>query len=87
MNDIYNPLYHASSAELNRIRNAASFLNDNELITDDVEKQVLELAESLNDLRNEHFKEVKEAKESEREQAQKEINDKVEEWRQQWGNE
>ena len=87
MNDIYNPLYHASSAELNRIRSAASFLNDNEFITDDVEKQVKELAESLNDLRDEHFKEVKEAKETEREQAQKEINDKVEEWRQQWKNE
>lgn len=87
MNEIYNPLYHASDAELNRIRNAAYFLNDNELITDDVEKQVLQLAESLHDLRYEHFNDVKEVKVSEREQAQKEINDKVEEWRQQWKNE
>ncbi|MER1957700.1 MAG: hypothetical protein ABS942_09980 [Solibacillus sp.] len=87
MNEIYNPLYQASTAELNRIRNAAYFLNDNELITDDVEKQVLQLAESLHDLRYEHFNGVKEVKVSEREQAQKEINDKVEEWRQQWKNE
>ena len=87
MNEIYNPLYQASNAELNRIRNAAYFLNDNKLIADDVEKQVLQLAESLYDLRYEHFNSVKEVKVSEREQAQKEINDRVEEWRQQWKNE
>lgn len=86
MNEIYNPLYQASSSEFIRIRDVVYFLNNNELITDEVEKQVLELAESMHDIRNEHFKSVKEAKELEREQAEKEIDDKVEEWKQQWGN-
>lgn len=86
MNEIYNPLYHASSAELYRIKNAAYFLNNGDLITDEVEKQVLELAESRYDLRSKHFNEVKEDKVSERERAEKEINDKVTEWKQQWEN-
>lgn len=87
MNNIYNPLYTVSNAEFYRIRNAVYFLNNSELITDDVEKQVLDLAESMHDLRNEHFKSVKEDKELEREQAEKEIDDKVEEWKQQYENE
>lgn len=87
MNEIYNPLYTASDAELNRIRYAINFLQDEELLTDDVKKQVLELAESLHDVRNDHFKALKEAKESERKQAEDEINAKVEAWRQQWENE
>lgn len=86
MNQIYNPLYTASDAELNRIKHAAYFLHDEELITDDVEKQILKLAEMQHDLRNQHFKEIKEAKVSEREHAADEINAKVEEWRQQWEN-
>ncbi|WP_040205891.1 vWA domain-containing protein [Neobacillus jeddahensis] len=84
MNKIYNPLYTASDAELNRIQHAAYFLYDEKLISDEVEKQVLELAESMHDLRNEHFKAIKEDKESERKQVYEEINAKVEEWRQQW---
>ncbi len=87
MNEIYNPLYQASSSEYIRIRDIVYFLNNNELITDEVGKQVLELAESMHNIRNEHFKSIKEAKELEREQAEKEIDDKVEEWKQQWGNE
>ena len=86
MNEIYNPLYHASSAELYRLRHAAYFLNSSDLISDDAEKQVLELVDSLYDLRSNHFKELKEAKELEREQAKKEINDKVDEWKKQWEN-
>ena len=87
MNNIYNPLYHASDSEFNRIRNAAYFLNDNELISDEVEKQVLDLAESLKDLRYEHFKAIKEAKANESDRAQQDIEAKVKEWRQQWNNE
>lgn len=86
MNNIYNPLYHASSAEFNRIRNAAYFLNNNSLISDEVEKQVIDLAQTQHDLRYEHFTEVKEAKLSEKEQAQNEIDAKVKEWREQWEN-
>lgn len=87
MNGIYNPLYTASDAELNRIKHAVNFLRGEELLTDDVKKQVLELAESLHDVRNEHFKAIKETKEAERKQANEEINAKVEEWRQKWRNE
>lgn len=87
MNEIYNPLYTASDAELNRIKHAVNFLHGEELLTDDVKKQVLELAESLHDVRNEHFKAIKETKEAERKQANEEINAKVEEWRQKWRNE
>lgn len=87
MNNIYNPLYHASNAEMHRIKNAAYFLNDNELITDDIEDQVLELADSLYDLRYNHFEEVKEEKLAEKERAHKEINSKVEEWRNKWRDE
>ena len=86
MNNIYNPLYHASSAEFYRIKNAIYFLNRNDLISDDVEKEVLELTESRYDLRSAHFNEVKESKLSEREDAKKEINDKVKEWKDQWEN-
>ena len=62
-------------------------MNDSEYITDDVEKQVLDLADSLYDLRSEHFKEIKEAKESEREKARNEISNKVLEWKKQWEGE
>lgn len=87
MNEIYNPLYYASSAELNRIKHAVYYLNKEKLITDDVENQVLEIAESLEDIRNNHFSEIKEAKELEREKTKEEINAKVEEWRQKWQEE
>jgi len=87
MNQIYNPLFTASDAEWNRIKHAAYFLHDEKLISDDMEKQVLQLAESRHELRNQRFKEIKADKESEREQAEKEINAKVEEWRQQWQKE
>lgn len=87
MNEIYNPLYYASSAELNRIKQAVYYLNKEKLITDDVENQVLEIAESMEDIRNNHFSEIKEAKELEREQAKEEINAKVEKWRKQWQEE
>ncbi|WP_312094186.1 VWA domain-containing protein [Niallia sp.] len=87
MNQIYNPLYTVSDAELNRIKNAIYFLNDKNLITDEVEDQVLEIAEEQHTLRGKHFEEIKEAKVSEREQVAEEINAKVEEWRQQWQQE
>ncbi len=87
MNEIYNPLYYASSAELNRIKQAVYYLNKEKLITDDAENQVLEIAESMEDIRNNHFSEIKEAKELEREHAKEEINAKVEEWRKQWQEE
>ncbi|MGN7479386.1 vWA domain-containing protein [Solibacillus silvestris] len=87
MNQIYNPLYSASDAERNRIRHAVNFLYNEELISDDVKEQVWKLAESLHDLRNDHFKEIKEKKEAEREQASEMINAEVEKWRQQWKDE
>lgn len=87
MNNIYNPLYTVSAAELNRIKNAVYFLDNEQLITADMENQVLAIAEEQHGLRDKHFEEIKETKMSEREQVAKEINAKVEEWRQQWKNE
>ena len=84
MNNIYNPLYYASSAELYRIKNATYFLNNHDFITDEVEKQVLDLADSFYELRSEHFNKVKDEKEAERRKVQDEINNKVQEWKQQW---
>jgi hypothetical protein len=87
MNQIYNPLFTASDAEWNRLKHATYFLQNEKLIRDDVKKQVLEFADLQHDSRNKRFKEIKESKESEREKAEKEINAKVEEWRQQWQKE
>lgn len=87
MNKIYNPLYSASDAEQNRIRYAVNFLTNEELITNEVKNEVWELADSLHDLRNDHFRDIKETKEAEREEASEEINAKVEEWRQKWKSE
>lgn len=84
MNEIYNPLYYASSAELNRIKHAVYYLKKEKLINDDVKNQVLEIAESSEDMRKNHFSEIKKAKELDRERTKEEINAKVEEWRQQW---
>lgn len=87
MNQIYNPLYLVSDAEQNRIRYALNFLANEDLITNEVKNQVWKMADSFHDLRNNHFRELKETKEAEREQAGEEINAKVEEWRQQWKSE
>ncbi len=84
MNDTYNPLYFASESEMNRIKDAIRFLSNEELISVEVKDEVNELADSLYDSRKEHFSELKETKEAEREQAHEEITTKVEEWRKQW---
>ena len=86
MNEIFNPLYHASDAERHRIKHAIYFLGYEDLISDDVNKQVLELADSQHDLRYEHFLALKEQKNSEIKQAEEELDGKVEEWKQQWEN-
>ncbi|MDE3840779.1 amino acid dehydrogenase [Bacillus methanolicus] len=87
MNDIYNPLYEISNREMHRIKNAAYFLNSEELISDEVEGEVLRLADDMYERRQSHFEEIKTKKEAEREAASKEINDKVEAWRNKWKEE
>ncbi|WP_080843679.1 vWA domain-containing protein [Cytobacillus gottheilii] len=84
MNDIYSPLYNASNSEINRIKHGIRFLSNEELISIEVKDEVNELADSLYELREEHFSALKETKEEEREQAHEEITTKVEEWRKQW---
>ncbi|KAA9016012.1 vWA domain-containing protein [Niallia endozanthoxylica] len=84
MNDIYNPLYFASDRERNRIKNAAYFLNDEKLISDETEEYVLSLADENEDIRASDFKAIKEEKEKEMWSAHKEINDKVKAWREEW---
>jgi Ca-activated chloride channel homolog len=87
MNDIYNPLFHISTNEGNRIRNAVYFLQQNNLIPREKGNEVIDLADASADLRNEHFKKIKEEKQAEAERVQKEINAKVEAWKQQWRDE
>lgn len=87
MNDIYNPLFHISTNEGNRIRNAVYFLQQNNLIPHDKGNEVIDLADASADLRNDHFKKIKEEKQAEAERVQKEINTKVEAWKQQWRDE
>jgi Ca-activated chloride channel homolog len=87
MNDIYNPLYEISNREMHRIKNAAYFLNTEELISDEVEDEVLRIADDMYELRQSHFEEIKTQKEAERDAASKEINDKVEAWRKKWEEE
>lgn len=84
MNDIYNPLYFASDREKNRIKSAAYFLNDEELISDETEEYVLSLADRNEEIRASDFKTIKEEKEREMWAAHKEINDKVNAWREEW---
>ncbi|MFD1356665.1 VWA domain-containing protein [Fictibacillus halophilus] len=87
MNDIYNPLFHISTNEGNRIRNAVYFLQQNNLIPREIGNEVIDLADASAELRNEHFKKIKEEKQAEAERVQKEINAKVEAWKQQWRDE
>jgi Ca-activated chloride channel homolog len=87
LNDIYNPLYEISNREMYRIKNAAYFLNTEELISDEVEVEVIKLAEDMYELRQSHFEEIKAQKEAEREAASKEKNYKVEAWRNKWKKE
>ncbi|PLR92542.1 vWA domain-containing protein [Bacillus sp. T33-2] len=87
MNNIFNPLYHSSDNEMIRIQNAAYFLNSEELISDEVEDELLQLIREMHELRYSHFKKIREEKDQQREAAEKEIDGKVEEWRKQWETE
>ncbi|MCM3719041.1 VWA domain-containing protein [Fictibacillus phosphorivorans] len=87
MSDIYNPLFHISTNEGNRIRNAVYYLQQNNLIPRDKGNEVIEQAEASTNLRNEHFKKIKEEKMDEAERLQQEIDSKVEAWKQQWRDE
>jgi Ca-activated chloride channel homolog len=84
MNNIFNPLYYATDRERNRIRNAAYYLNTEELISEEVEGTVLKTADEMYDLRYNHFKEIKDKKEAEMWAAHKQINDEVKAWREKW---
>jgi Ca-activated chloride channel homolog len=82
--DIHNPLYYASTREESRIKNAAYFLSDKKLISDEAKSYVLSTAEEMSEIRESHFKEIYEKKEEEMWAASKEIDAKIEEWRKGW---
>lgn len=85
--DIHNPLYYASTREETRIKNAAYFLSDKKLISDEAKSYVLTTAEEMSEIRESHFKEIYEKKEEEMWAASKEIDAKIEEWRKSWEEE
>ena len=87
MNQIKNPLYFASDREKNRIKNAAYYLNNEELINDETEAQILKLADTMHKLRQDHFNEITKQKEDEMWNAHEEINNKVKAWRAKWEEE
>ncbi|MBM7691415.1 hypothetical protein JOC77_000820 [Peribacillus deserti] len=84
MNDIYNPLYQLSTNEKIRILDAVRFLMSEKLITEETRAQVSELANQMDQIRQEEFKKIKDEKETEREAARKEIEEKVVAWKAKW---
>lgn len=82
--DAHDPLYQVSEREANRIINAAYFLKDNKLISDEAAASVIEVAKEMRDLRNEHFRTIKDEKEAEAKRAHDEIEAKVKAWKDKW---
>lgn len=82
--NIHSSLYSASDYEASRIINAVDFLKNNQLISDEIGSAVRDLADDMRDLRNNHFKAIKEEKEAEAKQAHDEIEAKVKAWKDKW---
>ncbi|QED46434.1 vWA domain-containing protein [Cytobacillus dafuensis] len=82
--DIHSPLYNASEREASRIIMATFYLQNKELVSREIGSAVREKAEEMRDLRNDHFKAIKEEKELEAKQASDEIDAKVEAWKDKW---
>ncbi len=82
--DLYSPLYQSSERELNRISSAARFLKNEGFITEEVHSEVIGLAEEMRNLRNEHFRGIKDEKDAEAEKARNEINAQVQAWKDKW---
>lgn len=85
--DLYTPMYTASEREANRIISAVYFLKDQKLISEEAANHVITSAEELRDLRNAHFKTIKEEKDNEAQQARDEIDAEVQAWKEKWNNE
>ena len=73
-----------SNYEKSRITHAVYFLSGKKLIDNKTKEDVISLAEEMNQLRNDHFKEVYETKKQELEEAKKNIDQKVSDWKEQW---
>jgi Ca-activated chloride channel homolog len=87
LNDLYLPLYNASEREENRIVSAVYFLQDNEQITREEGEQIMAQAKEMHKVRQEHFKEIRDKKEAEAQQARDEIDAKVQAWKDKWSKE
>ncbi|WP_180968146.1 vWA domain-containing protein [Cytobacillus massiliigabonensis] len=82
--NVYGPLYQASEREASRIKKAVHYLQDNKLISREDGTEVSEKAEEMRALRSDHFKELKEEKDTEARKAQEEIDAKVQAWKDKW---
>ncbi|MGC8227990.1 vWA domain-containing protein [Pseudobacillus badius] len=84
LSDYKGRLTDLSDREKNRITNALSFLSSKKLIDDQTKEEVQTLAEEMNQVRNSHFQRVYEAKSQQLEEHKKEIDSKVEDWKEKW---
>ncbi|HJF32518.1 MAG TPA: VWA domain-containing protein [Sporosarcina psychrophila] len=82
--EISEPLVNISDREANRVIDAASFLRSEKLISEENGQKVIDQAQEIRELRNDHFREIKERKSEEAEQIRNEINAKVEAWKEKW---
>ncbi|MFS0575735.1 VWA domain-containing protein [Sporosarcina sp. 179-K 3D1 HS] len=83
----YSLLTNLSDRESIRISDAAYLLKRSELISEENAQRVIDRSKEMKELRNTHFKEIVEQKEEEADAAEKEIDQKVNEWKEKWRNE
>ncbi|WP_338753154.1 vWA domain-containing protein [Bacillus sp. FJAT-52991] len=80
----YTHLHDLSNYEKYRITDAIYFLANEQLIDEETKKGALALADEMNKLRNDHFKESYETKKQELEEAKNTIDQQVADWKKQW---
>lgn len=81
---IHDPLTNISAREKVRISDAIRHLRNKKLIDDEQAAAVMELAAEMEELRTNHFTELKDRKGEEAKQARDEIDAEVEAWKEKW---
>ncbi|WP_153721608.1 VWA domain-containing protein [Sporosarcina cascadiensis] len=82
--DLYGRLTNLATRESQRITDAASFLRNEGYISDEAADEVIETAKQQQEMRNTHFEELKNQKNDEAEAAKEEIDEAVNEWKEEW---
>ncbi|MBP1915779.1 hypothetical protein J2Z23_002761 [Lederbergia galactosidilyticus] len=84
LTSIYDPLSNLSAREAIRISDATRFLLKEEWIDQETADYIAERSKQMEELRKEHFQQLKEEKSTEAENARKEIDTEVEAWKEKW---